>query len=483
MSKSKGSTREMNLELVKCNKNAKIIDAMRIIDANALRTAFIMDENDRITGVMTDGDIRRLLIDGNGLNSVIDTVVNKEFVYAKQDDSVEAMMSKCSNSIDILPIVDDEMHLIDYFTFHDNKRLSLAIPQLNGNEYSYLMDALLSTWISSTGKYVDRFEYDFADYCGMKYGVSTSSGTTALHLALVALGIGEGDEVIVPDITFAATINAVIYTGATPVVVDVERDGWCIDPIAIEAAITPKTKAIIPVHLYGQPCDMGSICQIAEEKHIYVIEDCAEAHGAKWNGKRVGSFGIINCFSFFGNKIVTTGEGGMCLTNDEELDRKMRMYRDHGMKKDRRYYHEVVGYNYRMTNMQAAIGVAQVEHLDKILEWRTELEREYRDVLKSDSRIELQNDKLPNRDKITWLVSVLLDENKRDSVMKALKDNGVEVRPFFIPLSEMDIYRKYATGDYPVSLEISHRGINLPTTYEIDRSKIERIYRIIESAL
>ena len=316
----------------------------------------------------------------------------------------------------------------------------------------------------------------------IQYGVATSNGTVALHLALTALGVGKGDEVIVPDITFAATINAVIYTGATPVIVDIEEDSWCMDPVAMEKAITDKTKAVIPVHIYGQPCDMGKICSIAEKYGIYVVEDCAEAHGAEWGNKKVGSFGIISCFSFFGNKVITTGEGGMCVTGSEELNEKMRILRDHGMRRDKKYYHEVVGFNYRMTNLQAAIGTAQVERIDEILAWRKDLERLYVDAFQEVGGITLQENTLDNRKKIAWLVSVLVQEDKRDSVLTALKQNGIDVRPFFVPLSEMDIYKGYAK-ECVKSKRISKMGLNLPTTYEIKKENVEKIKELIAAVL
>ena len=222
---------------------------------------------------------------------------------------------------------------------------------------------------------------EFAEYSDCAHGAAVSNGTVALHLALVALGIGEGDEVIVPDLTYAATINTVLHANATPVIVDVEESSWCIDPIQIEKAITRRTKAIIPVHLYGQACDMEAIMKIAKKYKLRVIEDCAEAHGAMFNEKKVGSFGDVGCFSFFGNKVITTGEGGMCVTNDTNLNERMRILRDHGMSKTKRYWHEVIGYNYRMTNLQAAIGLAQLERIEKIHNNRREYENNYKDSL------------------------------------------------------------------------------------------------------
>ena len=313
----------MEIEKLLCSQESILRDVMTCINENTKGTAFIVNQEKVIVGIMTDGDIRRLLLDGYGLNEPIANHMNKDFTYSLCTDTQEALLEKFDHEITILPIVDEDMHLVDYIEYNRNLHVSLAQPQLTGNEYNYLMDAFLSTWISSTGKYVVKFEEVFAGYCGVKYGVATSNGTTALHLALVTLGIGAGDEVIVPDITFAATINAVLHAGAIPVIVDIEEDSWCIDPDEIEKAITPNTKAIIPVHIYGQACNMERICAIAQKYHLYIIEDCAEAHGAEYNGKKVGSFSDIACFSFFGNKVVTTGEGGMCITNSSDLNESL----------------------------------------------------------------------------------------------------------------------------------------------------------------
>ena len=465
-----------------CNSKATIREIMMCINENTKGTAFIVNDEEQLVGVMTDGDIRRLLLDGCGLNDVIKDHIYSNFVYATVGEEPQRIAEKFDYRIKIVPLVDENMRLVDYVEYDENLHISLAQPQLNGNEYKYLMDAFLSTWISSAGKYISSFEERFSKYCGVKYGVATSNGTTALHLALAALEIGVGDEVIIPDITFAATINAVIYTGATPVIVDIEKESWCIDPSEIEKAITSKTKAIIPVHIYGQPCDMGKICEIAKKNNLYVIEDCAEAHGAEWREKKVGSFGVIACFSFFGNKVITTGEGGMCITNDEGLNQKMRVLRDHGMSKEKKYYHEVIGFNYRMTNLQAAIGTAQVERIDSILSWREDLEMEYRSVLSKIDGVSLQRIDLPDRKKISWLVSILVEEEKRDVILQKLKENGIDSRPFFVPLSEMDIYKKYA-GQCSNSKEISRMGMNLPTTYGIQSEDIEKIAEIIASEL
>lgn len=472
----------MNCKKLICDEGLTIKEVMTCINNNAKGTVFVINENEEIVGLITDGDIRRALLNGAGLKEPIKTYMNSNFMYAFNYVDAQKIFQQYGWKIRIIPLVDESMHIVDYIEYDDKQHISLAQPQLNGNEYNYLMDAFLSTWISSTGKYVTQFEEMFSRYCGVRYGIATSNGTTALHLALTALGIGVGDEVIVPDITFAATINAVIYTGATPVIVDIEEDSWCIDPDAIESVISPNVKAIIPVHIYGQPCNMDRICDIAKKNNLYIIEDCAEAHGAEWNGQKVGSFGIISCFSFFGNKVITTGEGGMCVTNSEKLNETMRILRDHGMNKKRKYYHDVVGFNYRMTNLQAAIGTAQTERIEEILQWHTELEEKYRMILSEVDGIMLQRNDLINRKKITWLVSVLVNEKKRDEILKKLKNNNIDARAFFIPLSEMTIYKKYAHY-CDKSRRISRMGLNLPTTYEIDEGKIQRIAGLIVSVL
>lgn len=340
----------------------------------------------------------------------------------------------------------------------------ISMPDLSGNELKYIVDCVNSGWISSQGQYVQRFEKGVAAFTQSKFGIAVMNGTVALHLALLALGIGKDDEVILPDLTFAATINAVLYVGAKPVIVDVGDDDWCISPVAIEKAITTKTKAIIPVHLYGQVCKMDVIMEMARKYNLKVIEDCAEAHGAEFNGQKVGSFGDIGCFSFFANKIITTGEGGMCVTNSELLAEELRVLRDHGMSKSKRYWHEKIGYNYRLTNLQAAIGCAQLENISLILKQRDEIEKRYIDGLKDIKEISFQSN-FEKRKKVTWLTSALLSPTiNRKVFINKMSTVGIDIRPFFYPLSTMPIYSQFSDEqENPVALELSQRGINLPT--------------------
>jgi perosamine synthetase len=454
-----------------CKYNAGMRKLLEAVNATPAGIAFIVDDSEKLCGVITDGDFRRLLLSGRSLDESLRKEDLKPFVVARKGDDVQSLILKTDKKVRLIPLVDKDGKPVDYFQFdHRVKFTPVAEPNLKGNEFNYLCDAFLSTWISSTGAYINRFENDFSKFCDTKYGVAVSNGTVALHLALLALNIGKGDEVIIPDLTFAATINAVLHAGATPVIVDVEEDSWCIDPNEIEKAITTKTKAIIPVHVYGQPCDMDKIISIAKKHNIKVIEDAAEAHGAEWNGKRVGSFGDISCFSFFANKIITTGEGGMCLTNDDSLNDRMRVLRDHGMNKQKKYWHDEVGYNYRMTNLQAAIGCAQLERVNEIIAERDLIEINYKKSLDELNLLQWQK-QYSNRKKVVWLVSVL--SNQKEKVMERLKENNIDVRPFFYPLSEMPVYKNYVFSS-SVSQKLSKIGLNLPTIENVDFEKVKK---------
>ena len=450
-----------------CEENKTLVDALSLINENTLGTVFIVDSNKKLKGILTDGDIRRLLLEGISLGEPVANHYLADITVAYEGESVSEMVSKTNERVIILPVVDENKIVKDFFHYNSKIHLPVASPNLRGNEFKYLVDAFLSTWISSAGEYITKFEEQFSTYCEAEYGVATSNGTVAIHLALAALDIGQGDEVIVPDFTFAATINAVILAGATPVIVGIEKDSWCISPEEIKKAISEKTKAIIPVHIYGQPCDMDSIMSIAEQNNLYVIEDCAEAHGATYKGKKVGSFGHINTFSFFANKIITTGEGGMCLTNSKELDEKMRTLRDHGMNKQKRYWHDVVGFNYRMTNLQAAIGVAQLERIDKIIEEKRAIEKSYTDTLKEFDFVQFQSNEIANTKKVTWLTSALITNGKRDYFMDQMKAKGIDARPFFYPLSDMDVFKPYVFSTTNCSA-ISVQGLNFPSTEQLD---------------
>jgi len=347
----------------------------------------------------------------------------------------------------------------------EKRNIPVAAPMLVGNEKSYVMDCLDSTWISSTGKYVERFESTFADFCEARHAISCCNGTVALHLALVALGLKPGDEVIVPTLTFVATANVVTYCGATPIFVDVDPATWTMDPSLIEQKITSRTRGIIVVHLYGQPTDLDPVLDLASRHSLFVVEDAAEAHGAEYKGKKVGSLTAVGAFSFYGNKALTTGEGGMLTTNDERLAAKLRLLRGQGMDSQRRYWHPVIGYNYRMTNVAAALGLGQLEKADWHLERRATVADWYKKALAGVSGIKWQSE--PHWSKrIYWMFSIVLDGDAgtREEAMAHLQADGIETRPLFYPLHLLPPYQKQEdNADCPVAEQISRNGFSLPT--------------------
>ncbi len=366
------------------------------------------------------------------------------------------------------------------------KRMSL-IPISNivfeGNEEKYVLDAVRSTWISSLGKYINQFEENFASYLVIRHAVSVSNGTCALLLALKALDVGPGDEVVVPSLTFAASVNAIFHAGASPVLVDCLPDHWNMDPAEIEKAITPRTKAIMPVHLYGHPCDMKSIMGLAEKHNIFVIEDAAEAHGAECAGKMVGSIGHIGCFSFYGNKVMTTGEGGLCVTNDSTLDKRMRKLRDHGMSKARRYWHDEIGFNFRLTNLNAAIGVAQLEKINEFLSRRAELAELYHEGIDSINGLRTYSIS-PYGKKIDWLFCAFLQNDSflnRDALISKLKEYNIEVRPTFYPVHLMPPYQQVRkVGNLENCVRFGLSGINLPLYPSLAEEAVEYIIASIK---
>jgi perosamine synthetase len=366
-----------------------------------------------------------------------------------------------------------------------NKFIPVSEPNIGKKEIEYVCDAVKSGWVSSLGKYIIEFEKQFSEYCGRKYGIATANGTLALHLALLALDIGKDDEVIIPNFTFIATASAVIYAGARVVLVDIEPDTWNIDPTKIEEKITKKTKAIIVVPIFGHPCDMDHILKIAKKYKLKVIEDAAESHGASYKGKRVGSFGDISCFSFYGNKTITTGEGGMCLTNDLNLYNKMLLLRDHAMNKNKRYWHDIIGYNYRLTNLQAAIGVAQLSRINKFINIKRRIARTYIYNL-----AKIKNIILPvERDGIFntyWMFSVLLSKESkqtRDEVMAMLLKRGIDTRPLFYPLSDLPPFRSEYNGSFPVSRDIAYRGFSLPSSTKLTIGQVNYICKVLREII
>lgn len=362
--------------------------------------------------------------------------------------------------------------------------IPLAQPVFGKEEEKLVLEGIRSGWVSSAGKFVGEFEEAFAKFCQVKYGVATTSGTAALHLSLAAAGIGQGDEVLIPSLTFVATANAVSYTGATPVFIDSEVRTWNLDPEKIKEKINKKTRAIIPVHLYGHPADMGIIMAIAKKYNLLVIEDAAEAHGAVFKGKTVGSIGDAACFSFYGNKIITTGEGGIIVTKNKLFAEKMRILRDHGASKKRKFYHPKLGFNYRMTNLHAALGLAQMTRINEFIDRKIAIAQAYEKLLEPlipEITLAPRTKGIKN---VFWMYSILINKNgkkNRDYLIRELKKAGIDSRPFFFPIHSTPRYN--TREKLPVAEYLGHTGINLPSSVNLEQKTIEFICRKITEIL
>ncbi len=366
------------------------------------------------------------------------------------------------------------------------KRLiPVSEPNIGEKEKRYLIDAIESGWVSSNGPYLARFERNFAAYCGRAYGQVVSNGTVALHLALLALEIGPGDEVIVPNLSFVASANAVVHAGATPIFVDIEPDTLNIDAAKIKAKISPRTKAIMVVHLLGHPSDMDAIESIAREHQLRIIEDAAEAHGATYKGRMCGSFGDVSCFSFYGNKTITMGEGGICLTDDAELYRKINILRGQGMTPNKRYWHEIVGYNYRLTNIQAALGSAQLERIGELLKIKRANAKLYQKLLSGIAGVSFPVEK-PYAKSSYWMVTIMVNTKKagmsRDALGEELGKRGIETRILFYPISHLPPYKMNGKG-LDVSESIAYEGLMLPSSTKLSSKDIAYICDQIKDIL
>jgi perosamine synthetase len=361
----------------------------------------------------------------------------------------------------------------------------VAAPDLSGNEEKYVVDAIRSSWISSTGPYVQRFEREFAELCGTSAAIAVCNGTVALHLALLALDVRPGDEVLVPSLTYIATANAVRYVGAEPVFVDVDPATWCIDPTLIEAKITRRTKGIIPVDLYGHPADMDAINHIAAVHGLWVVEDAAEAHLARYKGRPTGGLAPISTFSFYGNKIFTCGEGGALTMSDRHLEMRTRTLRGQGMDPQRRYFFPVTGYNFRLTNVACAMLVAQLERRDAIVAGRRRVYDVYDKLLAGIPGIGFQP-KAAWAEPAPWLYCITVNAAEygrtRDELMALLAERGVDTRPFFQSLHRLPPFREESErrGEaLPVTDALSGSGMNLPTYGALTEAQVEDIAGIV----
>ena len=443
--------------------------ALGRLDQSGLGLALVVNDGGELIGRLCARDIAACL--GRGGTLSLDVRA------AMTPDSGNTRVSESHDHI--AAIVDAQQRPIGLATPAVARRIPMAEPVLGGNELKYVTECIQTNWISSQGSYVKRFEEMLGQRLGAAHVLSATNGTAALHLALLGYGVGPGDEVIVPDLTFAATINTVIHAGATPVIVDVDRRTWNIDPVLVAAAITPRTRAIMPVHLYGQPADMTALMALADTHRLIVIEDAAEAIGARHHGRPCGTIGHAGTFSFFSNKVVTTGEGGAVVFRDAEAAARARRLRDHGMNPAKRYWHDEVGYNYRLTNLQAAIGCAQLEQADGFLARKQAIAQRYRAGLGDVPGLAMAVE-MPGYENSFWMISVIVDEAAtglaRDDIMRRLGEAGIDTRPLFYPLHEMPPYKPFAGNrDFAATTSLSAQGFSLPSGVGLADDEIDYV--------
>jgi len=453
--------------------------ALKKINKNGYGLVFITDQK-KVVGTVSDGDIRRSILKKNkaiDLNKIyLKHIMNKKFFFLY--DSVVSV-KKIDKYSKIIPILNKKKELQGFIKNNLNK-IPIYQPLIIGNEKKYINDAIDRNWISSSGKYVDLFEKKFKDFTGLKYVTTTTSGTSALHLAYLAIGIKPGDEVIMPAFTFGAPINALIQLNAKPIFVDVNYSTCCINEELIEKNISKKTKAIVLVHLYGNTCNIEKVSKIAKRFNLKVIEDCAEAIGTTYKKKHVGVFGDISTFSFFGNKTISTGEGGMVSCKNKNYLKKIKLYKNHGMNRDKNYFHVVPGLNFRMTNIQAAVGCAQMENIKNILKKKKMISDFYSSFFYKSKFFNIVKTSIHTFNTY-WLFFLAIKEDiNKDKLIFFLNKKGIDIRRSFYSVSEIPIYSKYINKKkYPISDILSKKGLCLPSYPDLDRNQLNRIVNLI----
>lgn len=370
-------------------------------------------------------------------------------------------------------------------------------PSIGEREIEYVLDCMRTGWISSAGRYIEEFESSWAAYCGRKFGVAVSNGTVALEIAVRCLDLKAGDEVILPSFTIVSCVQAIIYAGGVPVLVDSDPRTWCMDVSLVEAKVTPRTRAIMPVHIYGHPVDMDPILSLADRYGLVIIEDAAEAHGAEYlsgrekdssRWRRCGSFGLMSCFSFYANKIITTGEGGMILTDDPDLAERLRSLRNLCFQRERRFFHEDLGYNFRLTNLQAAIGLAQLERIEELIQRKRWMATAYTERLCDLDGIQLPVQE-PWARNVYWMFGIVLNSSAgldAAELARRLREAGVETRPFFLGMHEQPVLRGkgYFRGErYPIAERLARYGLYLPSGMTLTEAQIEEVCAAVRSIL
>lgn len=470
--------------------SATIRDAANKIDANCLGVVFVENEG-LLLGVVTDGDFRRAVLDGSvDLNDSVIRIMKLNPstipVGTGAEETFLAVTRGWKEGKRVLPRVDAEGRIRGFSHRDDWGVHPVSEPDLSGREAANVLECIEQNWISSSGPFIARFEEEFARYTGLRNPVAVSNGTVAITLALQALGMPVGAEVVVPAATFAATANAVVAAGGRPVFADVDSDTWGLSPRTVASLITKSTWGMIPVHLYGNPCDVKGLRELANSRGLVMIEDCAEAIGTTISGAHAGSFADAATFSFFGNKTLTTGEGGMVLFSNASSSQAARQLRDHGMSLTRKYWHDVVGFNYRLTNLQAAIGVAQVERAERLVSRKREIFHSYQQKLRSVSGVETMPAS-PFGQSSYWLVVVVLDEKialERDVLMEIMASDGIQTRVAFPALHKMPAFKPYRHAPaFPISEKIQNFGLCLPSGPQMTDESVSRVVRSLDKGI
>lgn len=476
----------MNIKDLTIDQNNSIKSTLKKITKSGLGAIFLTNKN-KLTNVVTDGDIRRYLFKGKSLSDKIKDVKTKNYVFVKKNHDFLDLQKKISKH-KLVPIINNKHEIIDYANSKRFRQIPHSEPSFFGNELKYLTDTITSGWISSIGSYVDLFEKKFAKFIKAKYTLSTSSGTSALHLAISSLKLKKNDEIIVPDYTFVSPINSIIHNNCKPVLADIDKKNLCISYDSIRKLINKKTKALIIVHLYGNMPDMRKIVSLCRRNKIRIIEDCAESLGSKFKNKHAGLFGDVSTFSFFGNKTISTGEGGMIVFRSKKMFELSKKLRDHGMNRKIKYWHDEVGYNFRLTNMQAAVGCAQIENGNYFIKRKIAIQKRFQKNLKKIKKLIF-----PEKNRFVlnshWLTYFIINSKNnfesyklRNKLVNFLIEKGVDVRTGFFSAHKMDIYKKYKkrSVNYENSLFANDSVLTLPSSINIKNKEIDYISDLIK---
>ncbi len=464
-------------------KDSSIREAMERIEQGGLKTLLIVDENKKLLGVVTDGDIRRAFLSGKDDSALLkDIIIAKPIVALEGTPATELLDMMIEKDIYAIPLVDNQGVLKDITLLSELKSIPLSSPDITHKEVE-IINKVLATPFLSIGPEIKNFEKKMAGYIGTKYAIAVNSGTSGLHLCIKSLGIKDGDEVITTPFSFIASANSILFERAKPIFVDIDEKTLNMDASKIEEKITAKTKAILAVHIFGQPCQMDKIMEIAQKHNLAVIEDTCEAIGAEYKGRKVGSFGNVGVFSFYPNKPLTTSEGGMIVTNDENIAKLCRSMRNQGRDEDSdELCHKRLGYNYRMVEMSAALGVVQMERVNEILSKRQKVAELYNERLRKIEGIKIPYIALGN--KISWFVYVVkLDEKRfsrqdRDKILKKLKEKGIDCKAYFPPIHLEPFYADmfgYKKGSFPITERVSDLVIALPFYNNLTERQIDYI--------